>query len=122
MHCSSVARPARVDRGIVTAEIAVGLPSLILVLVVALGAVQAVATQVACVDAARLAARALARGDPVEVAEDIALASAPADAQVATDVDATHARVVVRAPVDVVVGRTPFTVHGEAATPVEEPP
>ncbi|QVQ50362.1 pilus assembly protein [Spiractinospora alimapuensis] len=117
-----MARAARVDRGTVTAEIAVGLPSLILVLVVTLGAVQAVATQVACVDAARLAARALARGDPVEAAEGVALASAPADAEIITDIDASHARVVVRAPVDVVVGRTPLTVHGEAATPLEEPP
>ncbi len=47
----------------VTAELAVALPALVLVLVVALSAVTTVLDQVRCVDAARATARALARGE-----------------------------------------------------------
>lgn len=46
-----------------TVELAVALPALVLVLVVALSAVATVLDQVRCVDAARATARALARGD-----------------------------------------------------------
>lgn len=56
------------DRGSATAEIAVALPALVLLLAVALTAVAAVRTQLQCLDAAREAARAAARGDPGEQA------------------------------------------------------
>lgn len=52
------------DRGSVTAELAVGLPALVLLLFVGLAAVSAVITKLQCVDAAREAARAAARGEP----------------------------------------------------------
>lgn len=52
------------DRGSVTAELAVGLPALVLLLFVGLTAVSAVITKLQCVDAAREAARAAARGEP----------------------------------------------------------
>jgi len=58
----------RRERGSVTAELAVGLPALILVLAAALTAVSAVVTKLQCVDAAREAARAAARGEPGEPA------------------------------------------------------
>ncbi len=54
----------RAEQGTATAELAVALPSLVLVLAVALGAVHLGLDQVRCVDAARLGARALARGEP----------------------------------------------------------
>jgi hypothetical protein len=51
------------DRGSVTAELAVGLPALVLLVLAALTAVSAVVTKLQCVDAAREAARAAARGE-----------------------------------------------------------
>ena len=54
----------RRERGTATAELAVALPSLVLVLAVALAAVDLGLAQVRCVDAARLGARLLARGEP----------------------------------------------------------
>ena len=50
------------DRGSTTAELAVGLPALVLLLLFALGAVDAVLARMQCVDAARDAALAAARG------------------------------------------------------------
>jgi hypothetical protein len=47
----------------VTAELAAAIPTLVLVLFVALSALATVTDQVRCVDAARATARALARGD-----------------------------------------------------------
>ncbi len=47
-----------------TAELAVGLPALALMLIAGLTAIQAVTTQLRCVDAAREAVRAAARGEP----------------------------------------------------------
>lgn len=53
----------RGDRGSVTAELALALPSLILVLAVGLWLQSAVALKARCLDAARAGARAAARGD-----------------------------------------------------------
>jgi Flp pilus assembly protein TadG len=72
------------DRGMVTAELAVGLPALILVLGIALFAQAAVAAQLRCVDAASVAARLLARGEPASVADATAMSAAPAGAQLTT--------------------------------------
>ncbi|NRQ40214.1 hypothetical protein HII36_51595 [Nonomuraea sp. NN258] len=54
------------SRGSVTAETAAVLPALIAVLAAALWAIQAVTVQLECVDAARTAARAAARGEPLD--------------------------------------------------------
>lgn len=72
----------RPDSGMVTAEFAVGLPAVVLVLGVGLAGLSAGVDQVRCVDAARLAARALARGDPAPEAVGLARAAAPNGAQV----------------------------------------
>jgi Flp pilus assembly protein TadG len=53
---------ARRDRGSATVELAVGLPVLLLLLMFSLGAVNAVLARMQCVDAARDAALASARG------------------------------------------------------------
>jgi hypothetical protein len=50
------------DRGSATVELAVGLPALVLLLLFALGAVNAVLARMQCVDAARDAALTSARG------------------------------------------------------------
>jgi Flp pilus assembly protein TadG len=55
-------RRARGDGGAVTAEFAVALPALLLIVTFALGAVDAVLAKVQCVDAAREAALVAARG------------------------------------------------------------
>jgi hypothetical protein len=52
------------DRGSVTAELAVALPAVAVVLACCLGGLQVAGTQLRLQDAAALAARALARGDP----------------------------------------------------------
>ena len=57
-------REARRDDGMVTAELAAGLPVLVIVLAAVLTAIAVVAAHVRCADAAREAARAAARGDP----------------------------------------------------------
>ncbi|HOA58042.1 MAG: hypothetical protein IPI13_09895 [Actinomycetales bacterium] len=65
-----------------TAEFAVALPAVVLVLVVALSAIGAGIDQIRCVDAARLAARALARGDSQGAAAALARGAAPSGASV----------------------------------------
>jgi hypothetical protein len=54
----------RSERGSATAETAVVLPALVVLLASALWLVSAAGTQLRCLDAAREAARALARGEP----------------------------------------------------------
>jgi hypothetical protein len=57
----------RTDRGSVTAEAAVALPALLVLVAGAVAVVVALAAQVRCVDAAREVARAAARGEPATV-------------------------------------------------------
>jgi hypothetical protein len=65
------AAPSR-ESGMVTAELAVALPTLLLVLAVGLGAVSVVAGRVRCVDVAAVAARLAARGEsPSTVAAQV---------------------------------------------------
>ncbi|MEX2289945.1 MAG: TadE family type IV pilus minor pilin [Mycobacteriales bacterium] len=67
MLCSCFRR-VRGSRGSATAETAVLLPVLVVVLLACIGVLASVAAQLECVDAARAAARAAARGDaPAEV-------------------------------------------------------
>lgn len=56
------------DEGMATAELAVALPVLMLLVLTAVYAVQVAGTRVRCLDAAREAARAAARGDPTAAA------------------------------------------------------
>ena len=72
------------DDGYATAEAAVALPALLVVLALALGAVVTVDGQLRCVDAARAGARVAARGD-----------SDAASRQAAEQVAPQHARVTV---------------------------
>ena len=73
------------DDGFATAELAVALPSLVLVVAAGLTAVAAVTAQLACVDAARAGARAAARGEPDAVVRARATAAAPRDSAVTVD-------------------------------------
>jgi Flp pilus assembly protein TadG len=79
----------------VTAETAVVLPVLLLVLAAAVAAVTVVGAQLRCVDAAREGARAAARGDPVAVVEALVARAAPEGATTVVDVGAEEVRVTV---------------------------
>ena len=90
----------RREGGGATAELAVALPTLVLVLTLALAAIDLGVAQVRCVDAARLGARLLARGEPAAAALREVRAEALEGARVTTAV--TGGRVVV-----VVAGQLP---------------
>ena len=70
------------SRGSVTAETAAMLPALMVVLAAALWAIQAVAVQLECVDAARVAARAAARGEPLDEVRNLVRVATGHEAQV----------------------------------------
>ena len=70
------------DRGTVTAETAVVLPALVLVLVLCLWSVTVVGQQLRCIDAARTGARALARGEQPAAAWAAAQRAAPDGAHI----------------------------------------
>ena len=80
-----------------TAELAVALPSLVLVLAVALAAVDLGLTQVRCVDAARLGARLVVRAEPQSVVLTAVRRAAPGEAQVVVASTGDHATVTVTA-------------------------
>ncbi len=84
-------RPGR-DRGSFTAELAVGLPALMLLLAAGITTVEAVTTKGRCVDAAREGALAAARGEAGEAA---AARIAPPGTRVTVAPDGETVRVVV---------------------------
>jgi hypothetical protein len=92
------------DRGSATAELAVSLPALVLLVFVAVTAVGAVRTQLECVDAAREAVRAAARGDSGEQAGGRA---APPGASLVVGRDGDVVRATVRTTVHPVGGWLP---------------
>jgi Flp pilus assembly protein TadG len=75
-------RSLRCERGMVTAEAAVVLPVLLLVLAGAVAAVTVVGAHLRCVDAAREGARAAARGDSDAQVIAVAGRAAPEGARV----------------------------------------
>lgn len=125
-------RPTVNDRGSVTAETAVVLVVLGLVLATALWAVAAVAAQLRCVDAAREGARAAARGDSRQAVLDRAGRTAPRGAAVTVTSAGPELTVRVRYAVPALGGlvrRLPevsvtgtATARTEAAVPVPGPP
>ncbi|MFH9806027.1 TadE family type IV pilus minor pilin, partial [Streptomyces albidoflavus] len=70
------------QRGAVTAEAAVVLPTLVVFLLALVWALLAVAAHIQCVDAARAGARAAARQDPPAAVVEAALQAAPEGAEV----------------------------------------
>lgn len=113
------ARPGGED-GMVTAETAVALPAVVLVLALGLGAAGLGVDTVRCVDAARVGARAAARGDDGAVA---ARRAAPDGSGI------THTRAGGDVRVDVVAPARPLTgwlpaglrPHAHAVALVEDP-
>lgn len=104
-----------------TAELALALPALFAVLGLALWAVSAAGTAMACEDAARAGARAAARGDSAEAVRALVERAGPRDAQLSMRTDGRLVTVTVRARV-----RPPgpirlpgFAVHGDAVAELE---
>lgn len=85
------------DRGMVTAELAVTIPVVVLVLAFCAAGIAAGIDQVRVVDAARAAARSAARGDSPEQSRQLALRAAPPNATVAVEHGTQEVRVVVTA-------------------------
>lgn len=112
-----VERAAGGDRGSFTAELAAGLPALLLLLLAGLTAVNAVTAQAGCLHAAREAALAAARGGDGSAAAGRA---APPGASVTVSVDGNRVQATVRAPVRTLGGRLPrVTVVATAVAAVE---
>lgn len=114
----------RSECGSVTVETALALPALVLVLATMLWAIVAVTGQLRCIDAARVAARAIARGDSVPDAVAAANRLAPPGADVRVRRDGDLVRVDVSADVGVPIGGTllpAITVSGDAAVAAELP-
>ena len=80
----------------VTAELAVALPTVALVALLALSGVQVVMTQLRCRDAAGIAARLSARGETAAVVEMAVTAAAPAGGQLSVRRDGELVEATVR--------------------------
>ncbi len=87
------------DRGSVTAEAAMVLPVLLIVLAMALWVLAAVSAQLRCTDAAGVGARAAARGDAPAAVVAAARTVAPAGASVQVQPEQRVVQVVVRVEV-----------------------
>jgi Flp pilus assembly protein TadG len=113
---SSSDRPS--DRGYVTAETAVLIPTLVLLLGILLWGLGAVTAHVRCGDAARAAARAAARGETTAVVTRVARATAPggAEVRVVRDGELYRVRVVAHTPGP---GALAVEVTGEAVAHAE---
>jgi Flp pilus assembly protein TadG len=107
----------RRERGSATVELAAGLPVLVVLLLTGCGAVLAVLAKVRCVDAAREAALAAARGEPGAAA---GARAAPEGADVVVAVDGGLVRARVRVDVRPLGPHLPgFEVGAEAVAAVE---
>ena len=115
---SATSRRLRADRGSATAELAAGLPVVVLLLLFGLTAVAAVTTRVQCVDAAREAARVAARGgDGLAAGRE----SAPGGAEVSVVHQADTVVATVRSPVPLLGARLPGLVVTASAVAAAEP-
>ena len=116
----------RADRGSATAETAVVLPSLILVLLLAVWAVTVAVAQLRCVDAAGTGARALARDEPAALVVAAAQSAGPRGARVTLARAADTVTVTVDAEIawpGAMLSRLPaFAVTGRAMAAREDLP
>lgn len=124
MHAGCVARGsgggAPRDRGMVTAELALAIPVMLVVLAMGLEAVRVGIDEVRCVDAARQAARALARGETEAWARAVAARAGPAGAVVRVGASGSEVTVEVSAAREL-AGMRVLTVRGSATALTEQP-
>ncbi|MFL6127665.1 MAG: TadE family type IV pilus minor pilin [Mycobacteriales bacterium] len=115
------ADPRRRDRGMATAELAVVLPALVVLVAAGMTAVSLLIAQLRCVDAAREAARAAARGEDAAVVRSLAERSGPGGSEVRVTFGKEEVEVTVSAEAGSVGGLLP-AVHVEAtAVALREP-
>lgn len=100
-------REAPRDDGYVTAEAAVVIPALVLLVVMLLWGVMTAAAQIQCVDAARAGARAVARGESPAQVRAVVRSTAPHGARVETRREGDLVRVAILART---AGPGPLTV------------
>jgi len=105
----------------VTAETAVVLPVLVLVLAAALAAVSVVTAQMRCADAAREGARAAARGESDAAVRQIVASSAPDGSAVTVGRNGNNATVEVSASIALFPGLGPSMTVSDTATAALEP-
>ncbi|SFK89133.1 TadE-like protein [Geodermatophilus ruber] len=105
----------------VTAETAVVLPVLLLVLAGAVATVTIVGAQLRCVDAAREGARAAARGENATVVVDVASRAAPDGARTTVAADGSAVTVTVAADV-APLGPVPLRVRVSATAVAQREP
>ncbi|MEU4419521.1 TadE family type IV pilus minor pilin [Actinoplanes sp. NPDC024001] len=105
------------DRGAFTAELAAGLPALMLLFLAGVGAVAGVLTRAQCLDAAREAALAVARGEPTSAAR----ATAPDGADITVSRNGEQVTAVVSARVPFLGGRIPGITVEARAVAAREP-
>ncbi|HEY8457712.1 MAG TPA: TadE family type IV pilus minor pilin [Actinopolymorphaceae bacterium] len=86
----------RAERGMVTVEMAMAMTALCIVAAAMAWMVSIAGIQARCVDAARDAARALARGETAEVGRQVGLRSAPDGAEIVLQTRGGVAEVTVR--------------------------
>ncbi|MET8524764.1 TadE family type IV pilus minor pilin [Micromonospora sp. NPDC005172] len=104
------------ERGSFTAELAAGLPALLLLLLAGLTAVNAVSTQASCLHTAREAALAAARGASASAEEQ----AAPPGTEISVSVEGDRVWATARAPVRALGGRLPrITVVATAVAAME---
>ncbi|MGR6967290.1 TadE family type IV pilus minor pilin [Geodermatophilus sp. URMC 61] len=111
----------RGESGMVTAETAVVLPVLLLVLAGAVAAVTVVGAQLRCVDAAREGARAAARGEDTALVTALAGQAAPRGATTEVAVDGSAVTVTVTAEV-APLGPVPLRVPVSASAVSQREP
>ena len=115
----------RAERGSATAETAVALPALLLVLAVCVWALGLVAATLRCAEAARAGARVAARGEPAGAVTDAATRAARRGATVTTTADGEYVTVrvswSVRPPFPLLARLLPPATVDAEATALAEP-
>jgi Flp pilus assembly protein TadG len=119
-RADGAAGPAR-DAGMVTAELAVALPALVLVLALALGVLAVGTARLRCADAARAAVRLAARGESPDAVRTAAERIATGDVTVRVTGTGADVTVEVSTPVRVPGHWLPGVVVTERATEAREP-
>lgn len=120
-HAASGATGAA-ERGMVTAEFAVVLPAVVLVLALSLGALGLALDQIRCVDAARAGARAASRGDSRQAVILLARRAAPSQARVSMATSGDLVRVSVVSPPRVAASLLPAWLSASStASAAREP-
>ena len=117
-------RPARVERGAVTAELALGLPLVLALTVGLVWLLAAASAQIRVVDAARESARSVARGDSEAEARTVGSTIAPDGAEIAVVIEGGRVAVTASADVEGPGGLFDFlpgvTVTSRAVAVMEE--